>query len=343
MRRSTAMPAIAVTLGLGLALGCGSAPVSAAQPVAAGRAAQPAGHRPVRNGPILIESGPVIPTLMAVDPTTGTETELGSPGGIRSGCDSAVSPNGKLVAFIMACGYEAGKYTPEVDLVNSDGSDLRTILSVPGPPHYNGVMGDPSFSPDGTRLMVGTLVWTPGSSPTTVETIETIRLDGSDARTVDLGVSGSPDQVPQYSPVADLLAFSINGVLYLKAGDRPARLLASARRGLPVVGDEGTIHWSPNGRALVYSDKGSVYEVAVDGSGWRAVIAASATTDYTQPTFSPDGRELAVAALSTDPGDTDPTANTLDVLTLAHPGTPRVLVTLADSDDIASPTWLPAG
>lgn len=330
MRARTVMSAVA----LGLALSCVSAPAFAAQPV------RPAQHRPVRNGPILAEVGPVIPTLESVDPSTGSATAVGQ---VTSGCGNAVSPDGKLVAFVMACGYEAQKYDHEIELMNRDGSDVRDVIGTGGDPHYTAFTGSPSFSPDGTRLIIGTLVWpvNQGNLPP-AQTIETVRLDGTDIQTVDLGVSGYVDQTPQYSPKRDILAFSIGGALYLKFGDRPARLLESARPGLPKVGDASTISWSPDGRQLVYSDNGTVYEVAVDGSGWRTVLEASATTDYTQPVFSPDGRELAVAALTTDPSGVAPDADTLDVLALAHPGAPRTVLDLAGSGGMASPAWLPA-
>lgn len=337
MRPRTVTSAIA----LGLALSCVSAPAFAAQPARAAQPAQSAQHRSVRNGPILVDVGPVIPALESVDPVTGSATAVGQ---VRSGCGNAVSPNGKLVAFVMACGYEAQKYDHEIELMNRDGSDVHDVIGTGGNPHYTAFTGSPSFSPDGTRLIIGTLVWpmNQGLLPA-VQTIETVRLDGTDVQTVNLGVSGYVDQTPQYSPKRDILAFSIGGALYLKFGDRPARLLKSARPGLPKVGDAFTLSWSPDGRQLVYSDQGTVYEVAVDGSGWRTVIKASAAADYTEPTFSPDGRELAVAALTTAPSNNGPDADTLDVLPLAHHGDPRILLDLDASGGMASPAWLPVG
>ena len=326
MRLRTVTPAIA----LGLALACVSAPVFAAQP---------ARHRPVHNGPILVEVGNVIPRLDSVDPVTGTATWLG----VDSGCGNTVSPNGKLVAFVEACGYESQKYSPELELMNRDGSGLRDVVGTGGNPRYTSMVRGASFTPDGTRLIFGTLVQTPGSNQPAVQTFMTVRLDGTDVKTVNLGVSGYVDQTPQYSPKGDTLAFSIGGALYLKVGGRPARLLKSARPGLPEVGDDYTLSWSPDGRQLVYSDNGNLYEVAVDGSGWRTVLRASASTVYSQPVFSPDGRELAFAAGSTDPTDTGPDAGTLDVMPLAHAGHPGIVLDLESPPELASPAWLPVG
>ena len=97
------------------------------------------------------------------------------------------SPNGRMIAFDVATEVSA-----QIAIMNADGSGVHTLPIAPG----NIVEADPSFTPDGRRLLFNTFN---GSA----EALWSMKLDGTDRRPITNG----PTVDPNVSPDGRRLAF----------------------------------------------------------------------------------------------------------------------------------------
>src|SRR5262249_15676078 len=113
------------------------------------------------------------------------------------------SPDAKLIAF----GIE-GEDDAHVAIMNADGSGLRVL------PHPQGVFeSDPSFTPDGKRLIIDRF------DGVATESAVSVKLDGSDPRVI--ATTTGPD--PNLSPDGRSLAF-----LGLNNGEEPGALMTTS-------------------------------------------------------------------------------------------------------------------
>jgi Tol biopolymer transport system component len=183
------------------------------------------------------------------------------------------SPDGRRIAFSLnEC---------SVAVMDADGANLSVIASDP-----DLCQGDPSYTPDGTRLMYVRFDPVPE-----VEEIWSMKPDGSDKKFVT--GAGGPD--PNVSPNGQKLSFKgpPDGALFVQNMNGTGLVQIS-----PSVSVAYKHDWAPNGRRIVLSDNSepgptepvNIASVRPDGTDFRYL------THYTGPihayvgSYSPDGQ-----------------------------------------------------
>src|SRR3954470_9204576 len=96
------------------------------------------------------------------------------------------SPDGRLIAFDIETPDAA-----QLAIMNADGSGLVALPRAPG----NVFEGDPSFTPDGRRIVFGTFNGE-------VEGLWSMKLDGTDRRLIKTGAAVDPNVSPDGRRVA---------------------------------------------------------------------------------------------------------------------------------------------
>ena len=191
------------------------------------------------------------------------------------------SPDGSQIAFALnEC---------SVAIMNADGTDRRVLPSeTPG-----GCEADPSFTPDGSRLVYERY------DPPDDDAVWSMNLDGTDRQRVTAPNMGAPD--PNVSPDGGTVSF----VCGKKEGELQAlcavEIDGSNVRKLTTYGLEAGIKhdWAPNGKHIVLTPHAdypnhkspNVATIRPDGSGLRML------TGYTggkqgafAGSYSPNGR-----------------------------------------------------
>jgi Tol biopolymer transport system component len=187
-----------------------------------------------------------------------------------------LSPDGRRIAFAFnEC---------SVAIIDVDGSDLTVLPSqTPG-----GCEADPSFTPDGSRL-----VFERYDPATEDDAVWSMSLDGTDRQRITS--AGAPD--PNVSPDGKTVSF-LGG-----PEDATALFTASLDGGnvfqvTPFIGVAFKHDWAPDGRHLVITDNANdlsrpanIATVRPDGTGLRYL------THYRSPelrayvgSYSPDGQ-----------------------------------------------------
>jgi Tol biopolymer transport system component len=182
------------------------------------------------------------------------------------------SPDGRRIAFALnEC---------SVAVMDADGSNLDVIASDP-----DLCQGDPSFTPDATRL-----VYVRFDPVPEVEEIWSMRLDGSDQRFVT--GAGGPD--PNVSPDGRKLSFKgAEGALFVQNMDGSGLVQVS-----PTVSVAYKHDWAPDGEHLVFSnnsdpgptDAVNIATVRPDGSDLRYITHYPAPVIAYAGGYSPDGQ-----------------------------------------------------
>jgi Tol biopolymer transport system component len=191
------------------------------------------------------------------------------------------SPDGSKIAFALnEC---------KVAIINADGSDLRVLPSeTPG-----GCEADPSFTPDGSRL-----VYERYDPATDDDAVWSMNLDGTDRRRITAPNVGAPD--PNVSPNGGAVSFLGGNAKGINALFTASLDGSNLFRVTPYLGGVAFKHdWAPDGRHIVlatnadYPDHKSpnVATIRPDGSHLRML------THYTggekgayAGSYSPDGR-----------------------------------------------------
>jgi Tol biopolymer transport system component len=192
------------------------------------------------------------------------------------------SPDGRLIAFDIETPDSA-----QLALMNADGSGLVTLPKAPG----NIVEADPSFTPNGHRIVFGTFNGE-------VEGLWSMKLDGTDRRLIKTGAAVDPNVSPDGRRVAFM---DFNGEPFGQAlftlridGSNPLQLT-------PFSFDVGfRLDWAPAGRRLAFIHNVdlaipnlsvNIATIRRDGTGLRFV------TNYHDGqvralvgSYSPDGR-----------------------------------------------------
>jgi Tol biopolymer transport system component len=192
------------------------------------------------------------------------------------------SPDGRRIAFDVATADSA-----QIAIMNADGSGLVTLPKAPG----NIIEVDPSFTPDGRRLVFGT---NSGGDDATWS----MKLDGTDRRLIKVGGTADPNVSPDGRRIAHLIfsgepfgtALSTMGI----DGSKPLQLT-------PFSFNVGfRLDWAPDGRRLAFihnvdlvipNTSVNIATIRPDGTGLRFV------THYRDQqiralfgSYSPDGR-----------------------------------------------------
>jgi Tol biopolymer transport system component len=260
--------------------------------------------------------------LVAVDPETGIETDLGP------GAAPSWSPAGTRLAFL-----DSGS----VAVMNGDGTNLRRLGT-------GSADRRPVWSPDGRRLAFvsgqpgatalvvvdadtgerrelargASITWRPAWSPDGTRIAYTRESGSYDLAVVnadgtgDRLLSGGPglDAGPTWSPEGSLIAFlhatEAGPAVHVVAPDGgPIRRLSQT--GYYGAGATGAAPaWSPDGTSIAFTgttrleyyrygftEYTDVYVVDADGLFERRLTASTSWTGNTAPIWSPDGRRIA--------------------------------------------------
>jgi Tol biopolymer transport system component len=205
---------------------------------------------------ILVRAGLMVVLLSALDVSTGQTAT-----GLSSGEAQIV--------------YEAGSW---VAVIDPDGSD-RTYLT------EEGVDGDPSWSPDRSRVAFHSDRDDPNHD------IFLMNADGSDETNLTGHFRGSDEELwPAWSPLGDEIAFCGGDFVWVFPLDGSrARWVSGFTADCPGVA------WSPDGSQLVYSanyghPNFELWIVNADGTGRRRLTRTA--DDEAFPDWSPDGKTI---------------------------------------------------
>lgn len=247
-----------------------------------------------------------------------TDAVSGWPGGLRW------SPDGSSFTLTRCC--LGSRDSPEVGLIDSDGSGLRWITGA----------SNPTWAPDGKRLAFQTDFgpgWREGPQTIAVE-----NADGSGRRAVVRAseLNAYRFSAPAWSPRGSLVAFA----LYARFGGGGFPLFVvdvDDPSSVRMVVDLGyNPAWSPDGGRLAFTARGGIWIVRSDGSRGRlAVSSTSVGGGARNPVWSPDGKRLAFIA----GGNTVERPGSLFVVN-ANRGRPRILAKRLAPQ---KPIWSPSG
>jgi hypothetical protein len=181
----------------------------------------------------------------------------------------------------------------EIYSCNADGSGIRRLTN------DGGTDGQPVWSFDGKRIAFV-------SSRTGVSEIYIMNADGSNV--TQRTFSKSNCNSPTWSPDGTMIAFSMEGY------DGDSIWLVGTTNGAPtlLLGKEGTEKqpvWSPDGTTIAmsceligYAYHFNIYTIKPDGTGFTGKPLLTGLiggyNEFTWPSWSPDGKKLAVTFTS---------------------------------------------
>lgn len=183
---------------------------------------------------LLVSRGDLDEQRLFVLHADGSETQVTDPPMVmRNG--ATISPDGSLVVF------HGGPATPrgsccDLYAVDADGGPAELLLEVPG------VVQEPTFSPDGTRI-----AYVIGSGDHS-HSVWVMKADGTDAHQIlanETTQGAGHVYGLAWSPAGDLIAIGIEGATYTFATD------GSGFTEVIAGGDRP--YWSPDGSQLAYT------------------------------------------------------------------------------------------
>jgi len=202
------------------------------------------------------------------------------------------SPDGTRIAFALE--RPEGPEFCAVMIMDADGSDIADLTAGQNPDGWSGCEGQPSFTPDGERIVFGRY-----DDQTNVEDIWSMDLTGGDRVAITDG-NGHGVTDPNVSPDGERVSFvEFNGEELgqaLAAVDMDGTAYDRLTR---FKLDVATKHdWAPNGRRIVFTvnadrseEPANIATIRPDGSSLRYL------TGYVRPShrayvggYSPDGQ-----------------------------------------------------
>lgn len=206
------------------------------------------------------------------------------------------SPDGTRVAYSTAHSVDIGQYDGSVQIIDSDGTDQRSVPGTDG-----GFLS--SWSPDGASLVLLYYGVEGGGSA------YRRNIDGSGSSQLDGGELVVGDVV--WSPDSTRLAYATlapfdehQGIYTVRADGGDRQRIASGFRGTAA-----SPAWSPDGRQLAFSAADSfdgprhVRVVNADGTNLRVLTGADGSDQG--PEWSADGRQLTFTRVSVSGDDVD--------------------------------------
>jgi Tol biopolymer transport system component len=158
------------------------------------------------------------------------------------------SPDGTHIVFELD--HPDGPVFCSIELMNADGSQIVDLTTNRNPAGWSGCEHQPSFTPDGTRILFGQF-----DDTTQVESIQSMNLTGGNRLVVSDGI-GKGVTDPNVSPDGDTVSFiAYNGDELGQAimtsamdGTNVDRIVAF-RRDIAIKHD-----WAPDGAHIVFTD-----------------------------------------------------------------------------------------
>jgi Tol biopolymer transport system component len=232
---------------------------------------------PGSNGRVFFDSGGPGRDIVSVDPQGGDRTR------VTQGQEPAVSPNGRLIAFVRR---------GDIYTCNKIGGDERQVTDTAV------VERTPSFSPSGNQLVVAT-----DRRHGVGGDIVSIRADGSDR--ARLTVSELVDFSPSYSPSGNKIifvrAFNHPGVRQILKIDSDGSNRVQLTSSNFVSSEQPT--WSPDGNRIAFerfiNGSRSLYSIEPDGSNELQLTFGEDSHDR-EPAFSPSGNKIAYRGQNDD-------------------------------------------
>ncbi|MGI3779931.1 MAG: hypothetical protein ACRYG2_04060 [Janthinobacterium lividum] len=306
-----------------------SAPASPTSPAAVPEDDLPRSARPLPDDQIVVRLNVGHDWTMSTISSTGSRGTVVLASGEQE-IAPVVSHDRRTVLYVRR---ERPGDRSSLHAVAADGSTQRILFrdGSPGCPFLRQVV----WSGDGTLGVVCKL-----DEQGTTYTLGTARTDGTFIRTLDVGLIGSPTFSPDgrqiVYPKASSGSWERGGPLYLTDVDgstEPTRL---------VGGRNVSPAWAPTGKTIAFSryvevdgadDPAHVVTMPVGGpAGDLEELTSSAEID-TDPSWSPDGRQLVFRRASDD-----------------HDDHLRLVVVTSDGDDehelsldgtVGTPSWTP--
>lgn len=229
----------------------------------------------------------------------GSDPAVAAPG---EGADPAWSPDGSAIIFVA----DVPGGTTQLFRISTDGWITSQMTSQPAPDPRGLLHIDPSFSPDGTRIVYNLKTSHPDCGNIAWTQIFVAEADGSDRVRLTDGC-GLANSQATFSPTGDRIAFRSKrdessagvptdprfSIFVMDAdGSNQARLT-------PLGPSEDNPVWAPDGSRIYFTkDQREVRSVQPDGSGeellWAPEIRAFATKG-----ISPDGTRLLLDIFGT--------------------------------------------
>lgn len=247
-----------------------------------------------------------------------------------AGALPAWSPDGATLAF-RSPGDSYATAFADVWVSEPDGPPQRVAATAPG-------RGAVRWAPDGRALAFAEATAEGGA-------LRVLEVASGQVRTLATSsdADGQPGH-PRWSANGSQVAFLRSrgtqaDLLVVPADGGEARVLVDGRDGFGVTGFD----WAADGSALVFTYRGEVQSIGLDGSG-RRTLAALDGMDATDPAAAPDGVQVAFAlnpsgdGRTLDERDAHPASGVYTV-TMAGQGL-RQLGTVTEGAE-AGPTWTP--
>jgi Tol biopolymer transport system component len=158
------------------------------------------------------------------------------------------SPDGTLIVFELD--HPEGPVFCSIELMNADGSEIVDLTTSQNPAGWSGCEHQPSFTPDGKRILFGHFDDTTG-----VESIQSMNLTGGNRLEVSDGI-GKGVTDPNVSPDSATVSFiAHNGEELGQAIMTSAMDGTNVDRIVPFRRDIAIKHdWAPDGAHIVFTD-----------------------------------------------------------------------------------------
>jgi TolB protein len=232
--------------------------------------------------------------------------------------DAQWSADGTHIVFERRHGLSTDTFQRAVWMIRADGSASTRI----GPKKR----GQPSISPDGTRIVFVRGLFTSAN-------LFIMDLQGEIVRrlTSTFGEEAEPEWSPDGSAIAFLMDDPSSGVMEIwtmpATGGVPSRVTSSG------IG-KSTIDWSPDGARLAYTTVESPNRIGVvDADGSNDHIILGDASDNSSPAWSPDGTVIAFARST-------PSVGNADIWTMSPDGSDLMQLTSRPRQE-TEPDWQP--
>ena len=240
----------------------------------------------------------------------------------------AWSPNAKTLA-VSYVGRSDNRFTPKLGLLKATGGPITGLST--GVSTSN----SPVFSRDGSVL-----AFAGGDGGDDNLAIYSVPVAGGTATKL-VGGSGEANDEPDWSPAADVIAWSRRAAMSptfdvwtmsVDANGHNPTTMTNLTNG---QGSSRYPSWSPDGTKLAFaSDRSGSWQIYVMDADGSNVVQLTSSGNHTQPAWSPDGNRIVFTAgcttagcATSGPNDHRQNGNleVIDVTDLAHPGAAQTL------------------